>query len=44
MSRYIVSCDPIINDPIIYTFKVDWEIVSIKNHTRKNKIKRLFNI
>lgn len=44
MSNYIMSCDPIINDPTIYTFKVDWEIVSIKNYTRKEKIKRLFNI
>ena len=46
--KYIVSCDPVTEDPITYTFVYDWvEIKPDKNISRMKKIekiqKRLFN-
>ena len=42
MKKYIVSCDPVTEDPIMYTFVYDWVEVKLdKNISRKKKIERI---
>lgn len=42
MKKYIVSCDPATEDPIMYTFVYDWfEVKPDKNISRKKKIERI---
>jgi len=40
--EYGVSCDPVTEDPIMYTFVYDWVEVKLdKNISRKKKIERI---
>ena len=40
--KYVVSCDPATEDPIMYTFVYDWVEVKLdKNISRKKKIERI---
>ncbi len=39
--KYIVSCDPATENPIIYTFVYDWVEIKFKNISRKKKIERI---
>ena len=40
--KYVVSCDPTTEDPIMYTFVYDWvEVKPDKNISRKKKIERI---
>jgi len=41
-NKYVISCDPATEDPIMYTFVYDWvEIKPDKNISRMKKIERI---